>query len=339
MAGLCVLAKAPTRIDLAGGTLDIWPLNLMFARPATTVNMAISIMTHAAVTVGKARSVILVSEDQGTTVEFSSIEKIDHNHRLGLLSRLAQRFVPVGSGVKIVTRSEAPAGAGLAGSSALNIALSGALSRVFGENLSKHKIIDTAKDMEAALLGVPTGLQDYAAAVYGSLRSYRFLPGAMKQANLRRASTPLAKRVLLFYSGKSRLSGINNWEMFKQVIEKKRKTMRLFEEITECAQQAADALARLDMTTFDRAVRDEWKARARLFPEISTDRIDNAIKKGKSAGASAARICGAGGGGCFILVAEPDRHNAIISAVERAGCRRLPFSLSKTGLEIYNSRP
>ncbi len=338
MAGLCVCAKAPTRIDLAGGTLDIWPLNLMFARPATTVNMAISIMTHASVTVRKDRSVILVSEDQGAHVRFSSIEKISHNHRLGLLSRAAQRFVPPGVGVKIITRSEAPAGAGLAGSSALNIALCGALSQVSAENLSRRKIIDTAKDIEAALLGVPTGLQDYAAAVFGSLRSYQFSPGAMKQTNLRRASGPLARRVLLFYSGKSRSSGINNWEMFKQVIEKNRKTMRLFEEIAECAQRATDALARLDMPAFDRAVRDEWKARARLFPEISTTRIDNAIKKGKSAGASAARICGAGGGGCFTLVAEPDRYDAVISAVEQAGCRRLPFSLSKTGLETYNTQ-
>jgi D-glycero-alpha-D-manno-heptose-7-phosphate kinase len=38
-------ASAPTRIDLAGGTIDIWPLYL-FHDGATTLNAAISLRAH-----------------------------------------------------------------------------------------------------------------------------------------------------------------------------------------------------------------------------------------------------------------------------------------------------
>ena len=39
-------ASAPTRIDLAGGTIDIWPLYL-FHDGASTLNAAISLRAHA----------------------------------------------------------------------------------------------------------------------------------------------------------------------------------------------------------------------------------------------------------------------------------------------------
>jgi D-glycero-alpha-D-manno-heptose-7-phosphate kinase len=240
--------------------------------------------------------------------------------------------------VEIVTRSEAPAGAGLAGSSALNIALCAALARITGQRLNKEKLIDTAKDIEAALLGIPTGLQDYGAAVYGSAHAFSFPPGGMTREKMAASARLLSKRALLFYSGKSRSSGINNWEMFRRVIEKDRKALSLFARIADCAGRAADALRDKHMARFDKAVAEEWKARRKLFPAISTARIDEAIAAGKHAGAAAARICGAGGGGCFFLLADPDRHEAVTGAVERTGCRKLSFFLSNRGLKTYNNR-
>ena len=88
------------------------------------------------------------------------------------------------------------------------------------------------------------------------------------------------------------------------------------------------------MDSFVRAVAGEWAARRKLFPGISTPAIDKAIAAGKRAGARAARICGAGGGGCFFLVADPSNQQKVIRAVESAGARHMPYRLARAGVAV-----
>lgn len=327
---LAARASAPTRVDLAGGTLDIWPLNLM-VEGALTLNMAINVRAHAAVTPLRGGAIAVRSEDQATEARYSSPRALRHDHRLGLITRLIRHLAPEG-GVEVVTRSEAPAGAGLAGSSALAVAVCGALARATGVRLAPRELIEIVRDHEAAHLGIPTGLQDYGAAVHGGVHAFHFPAGGMKPEPIR--GEALARRVVLFFSGASRSSGINNWEMFRRLIEKDRRITRRFGKIASIAREAAQALRVNNMAAFDRAVNEEWRTRRTLFPAISTPVIDRAIASGRRAGAKAARICGAGGGGCFFLLAEPERHAAVIRAVESHGCRHIPFSLSKSGLKF-----
>ncbi|MBF0292913.1 MAG: hypothetical protein HQK86_12235 [Nitrospinae bacterium] len=328
---------APTRIDLAGGTLDIWPLNLFFDS-AVTVNMAVSITVTATVTGRTDGKIVLESKDQETSVEFGGAGAIHHNHRLGLLSRIAEKFVRDGRGYSVVTESSAPAGAGLAGSSALNIALCVAFSEATEQKLSSREIIETAKDLEAAHLRIPTGLQDYGAAVFGGVNAFHFPPGGMERERLSGSAEWLSENVVLFYSGASRSSGINNWEMFKRVTENHKPTVTKFKRIAELAMLARDTLDAKDYDSFTSTVSEEWKTRKSLFPEISTPLIDRAISAGKRAGALSARICGAGGGGCFFLIAAPKDREKVISAVAAQGARHLPFRVSRQGVGVYNSR-
>lgn len=333
-----VTATAPTRIDLAGGTLDIWPLNLMFEGPVT-VNMAVDVRAVASVKRRRDNRIILISEDREKRMEFENLRALHHRHALGMLSRIAERFLDGEDGVEITTISEAPAGAGLAGSSALNVALTAAMARLAGERLAGERLIAAARDIEAALLRVPTGLQDYGAAVYGGLSVFHFPPGGMRRESLpASAGRLLEERTLLFYSGQSRNSGLNNWEMFKRVIEGDRRAVSRFGKIAALARDAAGALRREDMEGFARAMREEWRARRGLFPGISTPVIDRAAAAARRAGADAVRILGAGGGGCFIIIAEPKRREAVTRAVEGTGPRRLSFSLSRGGLMIRSGK-
>src|SRR5713101_4488322 len=108
-------SKAPTRVDLAGGTLDIWPLYL-FHPGAVTVNAAITryascvLETHPA---GNAR-IQLVSCDTKREESFASFSALAgaKKARLPLLAELIKIFEPVG-GFTLTTDSEAPAGAGI----------------------------------------------------------------------------------------------------------------------------------------------------------------------------------------------------------------------------------
>src|SRR5574342_576722 len=92
-------AWAPTRIDLAGGTLDLWPLYL-FHPGALTVNVAISRYAHAVVEpVPKLRDdkrIILISRDSNQREEFSSLAALraKRRYRLPLLAVLVRHFAP-----------------------------------------------------------------------------------------------------------------------------------------------------------------------------------------------------------------------------------------------------
>ena len=328
-----VEATAPARIDLAGGTLDIWPLNLMF-QPSMTVNMAVTIMAKAVVEPRKDRKVILASEDQGIRVEFGSLASVHHDHKLGLVSRLVGRFAKDGGGFTVTTSGQSPAGAGLGGSSSLAIALCSALSWHTGARMNKAGLLNIAKDVEAAHLGIPTGLQDYLAALYGGANVFHFPAGGFVRERISPdMSTQLENRIALFYSGASRSSGINNWEMFRLVMEKDKKTVRLFGRIAEHAREASSALAREDFPGFTKAVKEEWATRKKLFPSISTPAIDSAMKAGFKAGAEAARICGAGGGGCFFMIAPEGLMDEAAGAVEKAGAQRLSYRISRAGVK------
>ena len=147
-------SSAPTRIDLAGGTIDIWPLYL-FHPGAQTLHIAISLRAHAWIERRPDDRIELISEDTDRMVNLSA-DQLAADDTLPLLARLAHRFGA--RGLRLTTRGESPAGAGIAGSSALNIAICGALARFNGNDLDPEALMDVAKDVEAQVIRVPTGL-------------------------------------------------------------------------------------------------------------------------------------------------------------------------------------
>jgi D-glycero-alpha-D-manno-heptose-7-phosphate kinase len=65
---MIIESSAPTRVDLAGGTIDIPPL-FLFHEGAATVNFAVSLMARCRIeTRGDAR-IILESIDRGVALE------------------------------------------------------------------------------------------------------------------------------------------------------------------------------------------------------------------------------------------------------------------------------
>ena len=128
-----ITASAPTRIDLAGGTIDIWPLYL-FHPGAMTVNFALSLLASVRIETRADNRIILESRDRGVGFEttLSRIGELAHDERLELVAKMVHFFRPT-QGFHLVANSDAPAGAGISGSSALAIALIGALNRLVGD--------------------------------------------------------------------------------------------------------------------------------------------------------------------------------------------------------------
>lgn len=325
-----ISASAPTRIDLAGGTIDIWPLYL-FHPGAQTLHIAISLRAHAWVEPRPDDRIELVSEDTDRMVNLPA-DQLRNDETLPLLGRLAHRFGA--HGLRLTTRGESPAGAGIAGSSALNIAICGALARFTQQDLDPETLMDVAKDVEAQVIHVPTGLQDYRPAMYGGIAALELEAGRPVRVALDVDPDELQQRLVLCYTGEPRNSGTNNWEITKRHIDGDRHIFDCFERIRDTAAAMRTALTQGDWDTAAQCLATEWDNRKRLAPGVTTAAIDELIGRAMAAGAKGAKVCGAGGGGCLVCIAPPDRIPAVREALADGGARILDFQIETTGLSV-----
>src|ERR1043165_8328232 len=204
---MIIESLAPTRVDLAGGTIDIPPL-FLFHEGACTVNFAIDLMAKCRIETRTDGIICLQSIDRGLKFEIplEQMHELKNEPRLELLSKLVYFFQP-DTGFNMVTESEAPAGAGLAGSSTLNIACIGALNKLVGDRYTPDRFIPIAANVECQVIRVPTGYQDYYSAQYGSVACIHFGPGGMNREALEIDIETLERRIVVLYTGEPRNSG------------------------------------------------------------------------------------------------------------------------------------
>jgi D-glycero-alpha-D-manno-heptose-7-phosphate kinase len=328
-------ASAPTRIDLAGGTLDIWPLYL-FHNGAQTLNAAISLRARCEIRPRTDKRLVIVSEDAGQRVEVDHWSQLRDGHDLKLLGRLLHYFQA--EGLELHTRSESPVGAGIAGSSALNIAVCGALNEWSGGRRSPDELFQIAMNVEAQAIDVPTGAQDYRPALYGGISAVELRVDGVRRVPLGVRAADLQQRLALAYTNASRNSGINNWEVTKRHIDGDRGVQERFARIRDIAAAMRNALERHDWPEVGRQIQAEWANRQRLAPGVTTPEIDAMLEAARLAGALAGKVCGAGGGGCLFCFGEPEAIPAIREALASAGARLLDFQIEEQGL-IIERRP
>ena len=326
-----ITASAPTRIDLAGGTIDIWPLYL-FHHGAQTLNAAISLRAHVQIEPRSDAAVEIVSEDTGRSYTADSAASLRNDERLPLLGRLASAFQV--RGLTVRTRGESPAGAGIAGSSALNVAVCGAMARWAGNAADAEQLLATAMNVEAQAIKVPTGLQDYRPAMYGGIAALELGAHGLKRVPLNVDPVELQRRIVLCYTGAPRNSGTNNWEIMKRHIDGDQHVFDCFERIRDTAAKMREALERGDWDGTATALAEEWSNRKRLAPGVSTMQIDDLIARAMAAGAQAAKVCGAGGGGCLFCLTSPEKAPAVREALVAGGARLLDFRIETDGLRL-----
>lgn len=321
--------SAPTRIDLAGGTVDIWPLYL-FHPGAQTVNAAISLRAHARVESRTDGRVVIHSEDTATTVEANHWRELADPKGLRLLSLLAHHFQL--EGATLTTSCLSPAGAGIAGSSALNVAVCAALAAWRGREYAPEALLQLAMNIEARAIGVPTGLQDYRPALYGGLAALELSAEGIERIPLDVELDELERRIVLCYTGEPRDSGTNNWQITKRHIDGDPFIFECFERIRDTAARLRTALAAADWDGVGVAIEEEWANRKRLSPGVTTPAIERLITGAQAAGATAGKVCGAGGGGCLFCYGPPAARDAIVASLTSGGARVLDYRFERTGL-------
>jgi D-glycero-alpha-D-manno-heptose-7-phosphate kinase len=329
-------SRAATRVDLAGATLDIWPLYL-FHPGAVTVNAAITRYASCVIETAPPddKRIKLVSRDTKREENFASYDALARakRYRLPLLAEIVKYFHPEG-GFTLTTDSEAPAGAGIGGSSAMAVAICAALDRFTSAGKSKVDWIHISRDAEAVVIRVPTGTQDHYPPAFGGAAAIELLPGGERRIELRVDLSELERRIVLCYTGKPRQSGINNWEVYKAHIDGKGVIQKNLEMISKVAQQMRGALEKANWREVGRLMREEWAFRKKNLPTISTKTIDRIVEGARKNAALAGKVCGAGGGGCVVLLIEPDSRQKVEEAVATAGGQLLPMKIDRSGVQV-----
>ncbi len=324
-------SSAPTRIDLAGGTIDIWPLYL-FHDGAATLNAAISLRAHVEIASRADGRLELHSIDADRTVTAARWSELDGQGELSLLALLARHYRL--ENATLTTRGESPAGAGIAGSSALTIALCGALAEWTGASKAPEDLLQVAMNVECQTIRVPTGVQDYRPALYGGVAAIELGVDGIRRTPLAVDARELERRIVLAYTGAPRNSGTNNWDITKRHIDGDRDVFEAFERIRDTALSMRAALDLADWDEVGRQIAAEWDNRKRLSPGVTTATIEDLIARARRAGATAAKVCGAGGGGCLFCYGPPEARASIASALAGGGARLLDYAIERDGLRV-----
>ena len=332
---MVVEATTPTRIDLAGSTLDLYPLYL-FLEGGVTDNTAVDWYSRVRIETREDAEIHLRSEDMNTELVAESIDALPLDKELSLVARVVKFYAPA-TGVNVRTNSAAPHGSGIGASSSLLIALSGALDRINGTKLDPRLFVEYGANLEAQVIAIPTGKQDYLAALYGGVNAFHFGVNGWERESLVTEEDKLRtleQRIVLSFTGESHFSGTNNWSMIKNFIEGAGDTRDFLREIGDIARHMREAVLAFDLDTVAELLDREWQCRKGLAEGVTTPQIEKLVAAAQSEGGLASKIMGAGGGGCMITIVAEGKREAVERALTRAGATVMPFLIARTGLTV-----
>jgi D-glycero-alpha-D-manno-heptose-7-phosphate kinase len=325
----------PCRIDLAGGTLDIWPLYL-FLDGGLTVNIGIDLYSRVRIQSRSDARVHLHSVDTGLESEAERVDDLPLGGPLDLVARAVRFYRPAG-GIDLWCENSAPRGSGLGASSSLLICLSGALNAFNGVEPTPERLVECAANLEAQNIRIPTGKQDYYPPLYGGVNAIWFEVGGNQVEPLlvdEEALAILERRLILSFTGISHFSGATNWDMTRNYIEGAGETRARLGEIKATAVAMRECLLAGDFDRFAVVLDQEWQNRRHLADGVATPETDRMMASAQKSGAQASKLCGAGGGGCMITFAPEAAREAVIAALEAEGARTLPYRIARRGLQV-----
>lgn len=332
-------ASIPTRIDIAGGTIDLWPIHCVLDRP-TTVNIGITVSADVKIETTSDGLFKFDSTDQNLR-EVGPRELLVRSQKLPLLALLLDAiWTPDLPAISITTTARSPAGAGLGGSSCLGIAIAGALFRLKkilgGQDVaSEEALVRTVQDAEARLIHAPTGCQDYWGGVRGNVNILTYPYGRIKVKTLPASSVQgLSESLIICYSGKSRQSAINNWEIFKRVFDRDQELIGKLNGIADRSHACGEAIRKGDLASAVRFSHEEWNLRKDLWPNIETVETRAIDEAARGAGAYFSRVCGAGGGGVMAIFAPAQLRAQVEAAATAAGGTVMAAEIASHGLVI-----
>lgn len=325
-----VSVKAPVRVDIAGGTLDIYPVYNILGS-SLTVNFAIDLFSRVKIRTREKEGVLLRA-GKGGAREFAHSHAIENKGELALVSHVFRYFQPCQQ-FSLTIDSDAPKGSGLGSSSSLIVSLLTAAGRFLDNAIPVKNLFHVASEIESSLIHMVTGKQDYVPAIFGGLNFIRFSPGKTQMMNVKRNKGEcrwLERLGFLAFTGVSHVSARENWLLVKRLIDGGRKGREKFDRLLALAEEASAAISGKDPEKLADVMEREWAVRKGLSRMVTVESFEK-FKRHREVRKliHSARLCGAGGGGTMFAICRPggDREKLTHMAM-KAGFSPIPFSIA-----------
>lgn len=333
-----VTSSGSVRVDLVGGTLDLEPINLILPN-VVTLNVATSLKAEVKIEKIELPIISIESLDYNQTYEYTleemTTDKLYHSDHFKEMSFILQiiHYFNLDSGLKVTLSSGAPAGSGLGGSSAMGMTLLKALCELTEKTFSVNQAVAIVKGIEGRILnqGIP-GYQDYYPAMLGGVLALRGAPGTISYEQLysEELISYMHDHITLVYSGISRNSGINNWDVYKGFFDGKADVREGLATIADISYQAYQAIQNKNYEELLKLIGDEGESRKALAPGIVPAVISDFQSELKeSALIYGLKMCGAGGGGCFIITHSKEAKTQIRIKISEYNFQELEFKIEK----------
>lgn len=318
-----IITQTPLRIGLIGGGTDL--PGYYQEHGGRVLNCAIDKYIYVIV---KQRFDDDIYVNYSKKEIVSRAEDLEHE-----LVREAMLMTGVMSGVEITTLADIPsAGSGLGSSSAVTVGLLHALFAYQGRQVSAEELAERACTIEIERCGKPIGKQDQYIAALGGIRDMRFGPGTNVVAEDIRLSAAerwaLQHQIMLFYTGITRSADSILTEQNANIAA----TRPLLDLLRDLAGFAVDRLRGGDIDAIGAAMRESWEAKRKLASGVSNGQVDIAVARALDAGASGAKLTGAGGGGFLLVLCPMERQRAVRESL--ADMRELPVKLDRLGSRV-----
>jgi D-glycero-alpha-D-manno-heptose-7-phosphate kinase len=239
-------------------------------------------------------------------------------------------------GVRVSYGADSPSGAGLGTSAALNVCWLALVNAALGTQPPPKALAEQAFRLES-LLGVIGGRQDQYAAALGGINYLRFDAQGVQVQPLRLAegtSAALRSRLLLCHTGEARLSGDIHRGVWDRYRSGDQEVARALRRLRDIAGEQRDALASGDLDAFGDLLGENWSCQKELHPAITNPTLDSLLDLALGQGAQAGKACGAGGGGCVVLLCRPGYADRLREAVAGRGFAIIDFELDFEGVVV-----
>jgi D-glycero-alpha-D-manno-heptose-7-phosphate kinase len=337
-AGTIIRAKAPLRISFVGGGTD---LPVYFERYGGAV-LSSTINRYAYVTLYPRadRDVRIRSLDLGYLARYALDSGPEYDGVLDLAKAAVHR-ISVGCGIDMDIRSDAPAGSGLGGSSALTAAVLGAVTTLTGAELSPYELAELNYTIERVDLTIAGGKQDQYATTFGGFNLIEFHKDRVVVNPLRiepDVLNDLEAHFLLCYTGGVRPDLGLVEKLVNAYQEERPETLAAMREQRDLVYEMKEALVTGHVEQFGQMFDQAYAQKKRAMPDITDGTPAELLyETARRHGAIGGKLLGAGGGGYLLLYCETSRQQEVRRELERLGGQFTDFAFDGCGLQVWRS--
>lgn len=333
--------RAPLRVSFAGGGTDLSPY--VDEHGGIVLSATIDRYAYASLRVRSDDRILVRSLDFDSELETHVGDPLHFDGNLDLIKGCLRRLRPdemdQGRGIELFLETDAPPGSGLGASSALVVAVIGALIEWRQLALTKYQIAQVAWEIERKDVHIAGGLQDQYAAAFGGFNLIEFHGTDNVVVNPLRVDPATVRELqynmILVFTGSTREGSKLIDHQVASYVQRKPGVVEALHRMKQLTIDAKDALLKGRLEDFAQLLHDEWEAKQKVAESVTTERLNEMYSEARRLGVIGGKVSGAGGGGFMLLYCPFDRKAPVVDRVKEMGGEVFPITFEPEGMQHW----